>query len=152
MIISNANPCNYDLVYFQITNNTSNHYRYSNINIMGENEFQELICLATFYKILSGTEEGEYIRYTLDSTEPDYTSNLYSNPININSTTIVRAKIFKNNYISGYSNSRSYLFNIKVYHLFPLSQILIIYLIMIMEFMNLEMMQMVDFLILAQIF
>ena len=55
MIISNANPCNYDLVYFQITNNTSNHYRYSNINIMGENEFQELICLATFYKTSNET-------------------------------------------------------------------------------------------------
>ena len=55
MIISNANPCNYDLVYFQITNNNSNHYTYSNINIMGENEFQEQICLATFYKTSNET-------------------------------------------------------------------------------------------------
>ena len=61
---------------------------------------------------LSGIEDGEYIRYTLDSTEPDYTSNFYSNPFDINSTTIVRAKIFKNNYISGYSDSRSYLFDV----------------------------------------
>ena len=61
---------------------------------------------------LSGIGDGEYIRYTLDSTEPDYTSNFYSNPFDINSTTIVRAKIFKNNYISGYSDSRSYLFDV----------------------------------------
>jgi SNF2 family DNA or RNA helicase len=49
MKISNQNPCNYDLVYFQITNKPSDH-TFSNIDIMGENEFQEQITLATFYK------------------------------------------------------------------------------------------------------
>jgi hypothetical protein len=105
-----------DLVYFQ--NTTPNEEN-------DDNEFTGLILSTVQFSddggavdeadltlILSVTEEGEYIRYTLDSSEPDYTSNLYSNPININSNTIVRAKIFKNNYISGYSNSRSYLFNI----------------------------------------
>ena len=61
---------------------------------------------------LSGNEDGEYIRYTLDSSEPDYTSIFYDSPIQINSNTIVRAKIFKNNYIPGYSESRSYLYDI----------------------------------------
>ena len=61
---------------------------------------------------LSGNQNGEYIRYTLDASEPINTSNYYNNPITINSTTIVRAKIFKNNYIPGISDSRSYLFNI----------------------------------------
>ena len=61
---------------------------------------------------LSGNEDGEYIRYTLDSSEPDYTSIFYDSPIQINSTTVVRAKIFKNNYIPGYSDTRSYFYNI----------------------------------------
>ena len=61
---------------------------------------------------LSGNEDGEYIRYTLDSSEPDYTSIFYDSPIQINSNTVVRAKIFKNNYIPGYSDTRSYFYNI----------------------------------------
>ena len=61
---------------------------------------------------LSGNQDGEYIRYTLDSSEPDYTSIFYDSPIQINSTTVVRAKIFKNNYIPGYSDTRSYFYNI----------------------------------------
>jgi hypothetical protein len=104
-----------ELVYFQTT--TPNQ---ENDN----NEFAGLVSSTiefshdggavnnTINLTLSGIEDGEYIRYTLDSTEPDYTSNFYSNPFDINSTTIVRAKIFKNNYISGYSDSRSYLFDV----------------------------------------
>ena len=61
---------------------------------------------------LSGNSDGEYIRYTLDSSEPDYTSIFYDSPIQINSTTVVRAKIFKNNYIPGYSETRSYFYYI----------------------------------------
>ena len=49
MSIKNSNPCNYDLVYFQITNNIGSH-SFSNIDIMGENEFNDQISLATFYK------------------------------------------------------------------------------------------------------
>jgi DNA repair protein RAD5 len=49
MKIRNENPCNYDLVYFQITNKSSSS-SFSNIDIMGENEFQEQISLATFYR------------------------------------------------------------------------------------------------------
>ena len=54
MTIRNSNPCNYDLVYFHITNK-SGDYTYSNIDIMGENEFQEQISLATFYKTSNET-------------------------------------------------------------------------------------------------
>jgi SNF2 family DNA or RNA helicase len=49
MKIRNQNPCNYNLVYFQITNKPSCS-SYSNIDIMGENEFLEQISLATFYR------------------------------------------------------------------------------------------------------
>ena len=49
MRIRNQNPCNYDLVYFQITNKPTSS-SYSNIDIMAENQFQEQISLATFYR------------------------------------------------------------------------------------------------------
>ena len=54
MTIRNANPCNYELVYFQITDKTVGQ-NFSNIDIMGENEFQEQISLATFYKMSNET-------------------------------------------------------------------------------------------------
>ena len=49
MSIRNSNPCNYNLVYFQIGNRAGNN-SFSNIDIMGENEFNDQIVLATFYK------------------------------------------------------------------------------------------------------
>jgi len=61
--------------------------------------------------LLSGNEDDEYIRYTLDSSEPNYTSTFYDSPIQINSNSVVRAKIFKNNYLPSYSDTRSFFFN-----------------------------------------
>ena len=49
MHIRNHNPCNYDLVYFNITNKQQTN-SFSNIDIVGENEFEEEISLATFYR------------------------------------------------------------------------------------------------------
>jgi len=49
MTIRNTNASNYELTYFQITDKTPNA-TYSNIDIMGENEYQEPVVLATFYK------------------------------------------------------------------------------------------------------
>ena len=56
------------------------------------------------------------ITYTTDFTEPDENSILYTGPISIDETTIVRAKAFKENYISLHSNSRNYFFNIDSEH------------------------------------
>ena len=104
-----------ELVYFQTTTpNDENHNSESAGIISSVVQFSDdggpasgLINLS-----LSGNENGEYIRYTLDSSEPDYTSIFYDSPIQINSNTVVRAKIFKNNYVPGYSESRSYLYDI----------------------------------------
>ena len=49
MTIRNSNPLDYTLVYFEIKDNPGNH-TYSNIDIMGENEYEEPVVLATFYK------------------------------------------------------------------------------------------------------
>ena len=58
---------------------------------------------------LSGASEGEEIRYTLDATKPNQTSSLYTSPIIISQDTVIRAKIFKNNYIPSRTYSRTYI-------------------------------------------
>ena len=56
--------------------------------------------------------EDEYIRYTKDRTEPNALSYLYEGPIEINVNSVIRAKSFKDSYISSYSYTRTYLFNV----------------------------------------
>ena len=56
-----------------------------------------------------GSPEAE-IRYTLDGSEPTRTSYLYSKPIQIGSTKIVRAKLFANGMLSPRSTTESYIF------------------------------------------
>ena len=66
-------------------------------------------------EILGDGNEDE-IRYTTDFTEPDENSNLYTGPLTIDETSIVRAKAFKDGYISLHSNTRNYFFNINSNH------------------------------------
>ena len=61
---------------------------------------------------LSGTSSDEVIRYTLDSTEPDENSMIYSTPINIENTTVVRARVFETGHIPSTIKSRAYIYNI----------------------------------------
>ena len=49
---------------------------------------------------ISGNNDDEVIRFTTDKTVPNINSKIYETPISIEETTIVRAKIFKKNYIS----------------------------------------------------
>lgn len=53
---------------------------------------------------------GTVIRYTTDGTEPTATSSIYSNPLNIVSNRVVRAKLFCNGYLSPRSTVHSYIF------------------------------------------
>ncbi len=50
------------------------------------------------------------IRYTIDGSFPDLSSLLYINPITIDSTTIIRARVFKANEIPGKTITHSYFF------------------------------------------
>ena len=52
------------------------------------------------------------IRYTLDASIPNIGSPVYTDPININETTIVRARIFEDQYIPSRTQTKSYLVNI----------------------------------------
>ena len=58
-----------------------------------------------------GTPEGAEIRYTTDGSEPVPTSPMYANPITINKTTIVRAKIFCDGWLSPRSTTHSFIFH-----------------------------------------
>ena len=58
---------------------------------------------------LSGTADGEEIRYTLDATIPNKESSLYTSPIVISQDTVIRAKIFKNNFIPSRTYTRTYI-------------------------------------------
>ena len=57
----------------------------------------------------SGSPLGTHIRYTLDGTEPTASSALYSTPITVNSSMVVRAKLFCKGWLSPRSTVHSYL-------------------------------------------
>ena len=58
---------------------------------------------------LSGATQGEKIRYTLDATVPNAQSPLYSSAISIDRDTVVRARVFQNDYIPSRTASRTYI-------------------------------------------
>tara|TARA_B110000037_G_scaffold223119_1_gene302338 strand:+ start:1121 stop:5476 length:4356 start_codon:yes stop_codon:yes gene_type:complete len=52
---------------------------------------------ATLTVTLSTTEPNSSIRYTLDGSEPNSASNLYTTPISMTTTTVIRAKTYSTN-------------------------------------------------------
>lgn len=69
------------------------------------------LLTATANVALSGNSIDEQIRYTLDATEPNFSSVLYTNPIEVSLNTVIRAKVFQQNYIPSQTASRTYIFN-----------------------------------------
>ena len=57
-----------------------------------------------------GTPEGTEIRYTINGKEPTESSTLYTSPIFIYKTTVVRATLFNKDYLSPRSTVHSYIF------------------------------------------
>ena len=57
------------------------------------------------------TDLGGEIRYTLDGSDPTLNSTHFTNPISINKTTVVRARIFKPSMIPGPIVTNSYFIN-----------------------------------------
>lgn len=58
-----------------------------------------------------GAPEGAYIVYTKDGSEPITTSTKYTAAINITKTTVIRAKVFCNGWLSPFSIAQSYIFH-----------------------------------------
>lgn len=63
---------------------------------------------------ISCTTDGAEIRYTTDGTEPTSTSTLYSSPINISTTTTLKAKAWKTGLNSSYVATALYQFPTEV--------------------------------------
>lgn len=57
-----------------------------------------------------GAPENTVIRYTLDGSEPQANSLVYAEPLNIDETTILRAKLFADGYLSPRSATESYIY------------------------------------------
>lgn len=58
---------------------------------------------------LSGATGPAVIRFTTDASVPTENSTLYTNPIPITSNTVVRARIFRDNYLPSATDSRTYI-------------------------------------------
>ena len=58
-----------------------------------------------------GSPEGAFIAYTTDGSEPVATGEKYTNPINVTKTTVVRAKLFCDGWLSPVSSAQSYIFH-----------------------------------------
>ena len=57
-------------------------------------------------------QPGDTIRYTLDGAVPVDTSFMYSEPIHIDSTTVLRARIFKQGFIPGKITTKTYFIDV----------------------------------------
>lgn len=87
-------------------------------NILGAPVFSELgrvtyggSAISLELSLPEGAPEGAVIRYTKDGSEPVATSTKYTNPISISKTTVVRAKVFCNGWLSPVSTAQSYIFH-----------------------------------------
>jgi len=105
-----------DLNFFHTA--TPNAPNQGGINIFKKNVLPEFSIESGFYDssvilILNNPHPGE-VYYTVDGSEPDVPNGIkYSAPIKIDSTTIVRARIVKENYSPGQIVTRSYFINEK---------------------------------------
>ena len=58
--------------------------------------------------------EGSRIYYTLDCTDPDESSTLYTGPIQVTGTTILRSRSYANNSLPSLITAQSYLYDVEV--------------------------------------
>ena len=58
---------------------------------------------------MSGASSAADIHYTIDGTEPNRSSPVYSSPLSISSTTVVHARSFENNKLPGEIATRTYI-------------------------------------------
>ena len=79
--------------------------------IFSENGRVSNTALELTLSLPEGAPEGAYIAYTTDGSEPKANSTKYSKAININKTTVIRAKVFCDGYLSPVSTAQSYIFH-----------------------------------------
>ncbi len=72
-------------------------------------------CSAPVWVTLSAPVAGAEIRYTLDCSDPTAEDRLYGGPVLISETTILRARLFKTDYLNGPVLTRSFLFEDNIF-------------------------------------
>ena len=65
----------------------------------------------TFTVELSASE-GSRIYYTLDCTDPTENSILYTGPIEVSDTTILRSRVYRDGYMPSFTDTQSYLYDV----------------------------------------
>jgi len=57
-------------------------------------------------------QEGAQIFYTLDSSDPTQASQLYTGPITVTGTTVLRTRVYANGYLESFTDTQSYLYDV----------------------------------------
>lgn len=58
------------------------------------------------------SEPGSRIYYTLDNTDPTQYSTLYTGPIQVSGTTILRTRVYRDGYLESFMDTQSYLYDV----------------------------------------
>ncbi len=104
-----VNWCYFKYPTPELTNNSSTCYAgYATIPLFS---LQPGFYTGFQWLTLSTTQPSGVIRYTIDGSEPKDTSPVYSVPILLNSTKIIRAKVFATGYLPSTTISNSYFIN-----------------------------------------
>lgn len=61
---------------------------------------------------LTANQPGARIYYTLDSSDPTEASTLYTGPITVTETTILRTRVYADGYLESYTDTQSYLYDV----------------------------------------
>ncbi|CAN5425532.1 hypothetical protein BH11BAC1_BH11BAC1_03680 [soil metagenome] len=92
-----------------LTNNSSTCYSgYATIPLFS---LQAGFYSGLHFLTITTTQPSGVIRYTLDGSEPRDTSTIYSSPLLLSSTTIVRAKVFATGFLPSTTVSNTYFIN-----------------------------------------
>ena len=86
-------------------------------HVLGNAEFSQMGRVMTTtsglrlkLSVPEGSPSGTTIRYTTDGTEPTAQSPLYSSPLGLSTSTVVRARLFCQGWLSPPSTTQSYIF------------------------------------------
>ena len=107
------NPIN-DIVYFETPTPGTLNSGTELIGIVNDQiNFSELGGITNPLELsLTGISPPHIIRYALDGAVPDESSPIYTAPITINQNTVVRARIFRQNYLPSPTQTETYFINI----------------------------------------
>jgi len=71
-----------------------------------------LFTTGEVFEVSLTAEPGQRIYYTLDNTDPDEGSSLYTGPITVSGTTILRTRVYGDDRLASYMDTQSYLYDV----------------------------------------